>query len=379
MAKEFRIAFAADGAEGVADKTKRLAGGMNDISESAKRAGRASEMLSRFIGPAAIGYGLLHAAQQTREYATRIQELSARLGVGTDTLQAWDYAARRTGWSIDEVRGAFQRLLISIAAAQTDKGKIEAFRQLGVSVSDLKRLGPEQIFARIAAELGKVGLSARDVRAMIQVLGSGSTALLASFRAGFSGSAAEAARLGMVIDKELIAKMDQAGKQSEALALRFRSALAPGIVWLQERLRDVMDLGQIVAGAPAAALGALSAGASLSEANAAARSVLHKVLDERIVDDTRKPPAASPIAIPDSLAAQAQAASGALARGGGRGSSDAMARQGLFVGAPPVNLMVAQRQLVYAAKADEKLARVNQQLASIEHALRDSGVATSGF
>jgi hypothetical protein len=41
--------------------------------------------------------------------------------------------------------------------------------------------------------------------------------------------------------------------------------------------------------------------------------------------------------------------------------------------------MVAQRQLVYAAKADEKLARVNQQLASIEHALRDSGVATSGF
>ncbi|GHU73123.1 hypothetical protein AGMMS49992_10710 [Clostridia bacterium] len=74
---------------------------------------------------------------ETARYADNIKTLSVITGVGTDTLQAYSYAAELIDTSLETMTGSMAKNVKSMnSAAGGSKTASEAYAQLGVSVTD---------------------------------------------------------------------------------------------------------------------------------------------------------------------------------------------------------------------------------------------------
>lgn len=97
-------------------------------------------------GGVAVG-SLVKMAKATAETGDHIDKMSQKIGMSAEAYQKWDYVARISGTSIDGLRMGFRTLTNTIDKA--NKGNAEAvdkFKQVGVSMDDLKNKSREQIF-----------------------------------------------------------------------------------------------------------------------------------------------------------------------------------------------------------------------------------------
>lgn len=185
--------------------SKGLTEGVEKASASFRSLGGT---LSRYLGAAALGA----AAHSVIAYASSLSDLSARAGVTMEWLQAAGYAAKMGGSSMDDLANAVTRLKVSMAAANAGNPKaIRAFKDLGLSVDDVKKQHPEKLFESIAAALEKAGGSADKVKAMIALLGPSSKKLIPSLMDDFKGTMDSARKGGLVASDEDILRADQMG------------------------------------------------------------------------------------------------------------------------------------------------------------------------
>lgn len=97
-------------------------------------------------GGVAVG-SLVKMAKATAETGDHIDKMSQKIGMSAEAYQKWDYVARISGTSIDGLKMGFKTLTNTIDKA--NKGNAEAvdkFKQVGVSMDDLKNKSREQIF-----------------------------------------------------------------------------------------------------------------------------------------------------------------------------------------------------------------------------------------
>lgn len=179
--------------------------------------------LTKSIAAPFAGYftfgALKSGVQSAIEYGGRINDLSSRTNIATDTLQEMDYWLKQNGGSLDSaVTGVTFLSKAMIDAAQNVKGDAaKAFEFFGVSIDNLASSRPEDIFKHVANMAGKLGDSAQKTDAILQLMGRGSMGMMPAFKAGFAESADEAHRLGLVIDKELIKKLDDLGDRFDQM------------------------------------------------------------------------------------------------------------------------------------------------------------------
>ena len=196
-----------------------------------------------------IGVASLTAmAAKAVEFGSKISDLSTRLGISTDALQEFDFAAKMSGSSLDEFVGGLQKL----AKAQADalggnEETINSFAALGVSVEDLKTKRIEDIFKQI----GRSVRDASDVQLVMadamKVLGKASGPILAAMRNDLEAAAEEARRLGLIIGGDVIAKLDALGDSADTLGKRLINAFAEPLVFLAEITHRMMDFMQLFA------------------------------------------------------------------------------------------------------------------------------------
>lgn len=210
--------------------SKGVSHGINEASKEFKEIGnKVSTAVSGLVGLGAFE----ELTRRTIDYAGHISDLSARTGISTGALQEFDYAAKQSGASVDEVTSALEKL----AQAQTqalggDSTKQNAFARLGVSLSQLKEQRPEQVFKAIANNLKDIPQSAQLVNDMVETLGRSSTNLLPAFRDGFSDAAESARELGIVIDSDIIQKLDHFGDTFGTIGKQVISTFAPVVAWM---------------------------------------------------------------------------------------------------------------------------------------------------
>lgn len=182
------------------------------------------------------------AVQTTIDYASTLSDTAARLDISTTALQQWQYAAKMGGASADSLTGFFERL----AAAQDsalggNESTIRSFAALGITLRDLSGSNTEAIALKIAAAF-RVG--AGDARGMANALrevgGRGAGALLPAMKAGLEDAFEEAKRLSLVLDPEIIEKLDRLGDKWDIMGLKIKALVAGPVTDLAELVEAIV-------------------------------------------------------------------------------------------------------------------------------------------
>ena len=189
-------------------------------------------------GMASVG-AITGLVRHTLDYASKVEDLSQRLGIGTEAVQAWDYALKQNGSSVESAASLFEKLATSRtnALAGDDKA-IAAFRNLGVAVGDLKGKRLEDIALQIA-EVFKSGDPQRLIGDLRQVGGRSAGEMVAAFRSGLSDLVRDAKSAGVVIGDAVIAGLDETGDRMQTVWMQFVAGIAPALNFVSKAIKGL--------------------------------------------------------------------------------------------------------------------------------------------
>jgi hypothetical protein len=170
---------------------------------------------SKALAGAAIVGEIANLAKRGLDYASSLGEVSEQLGVTSEDLQIYRYAATQVGLSQDEMDRGLQRLTRTLGEAQLGSKKAgEVFEALGVDIRTasgaMKTTG--EIIPEISQALSKIPDPARRAAVETQLFGKAGQQL-DTLLAGGSGAIDElrnaAHNLGIVLSDQEIQRADQ--------------------------------------------------------------------------------------------------------------------------------------------------------------------------
>jgi hypothetical protein len=131
----------------VKQSTGQMGGAIQDLK------GSIQQLLPAFSAVALVGFG-----KSALEAAAHIYDLSERIGFTANSLSALDIPLKQSGSSVDDFASSINLMNNSIGAAASGQMPelVKRFDSLGLSVTKLKSLTPEQQFQAIASALSKV-------------------------------------------------------------------------------------------------------------------------------------------------------------------------------------------------------------------------------
>jgi hypothetical protein len=209
------------------------------------------------VGKAALGAagGLLALVERSAASAAGIDDMAKQLSVGTTELQRLSFAATKAGGGPESLGSAIKFLNKNLDEARSGTGPAaDAFRSLGISMSQLEGKDVETQMGVLADAFTKIEDPAKRTNAALALLGRGGLELLPAFEDGAAGLRAmgdEAVRLGQVLDEDAITKGAELDSQIEDLklsALGFARELGVSLIpAVQSLMKHWEDLVPIVA------------------------------------------------------------------------------------------------------------------------------------
>jgi hypothetical protein len=141
-------------------------------------------------------------ARTLGDTAGRLVDMADRTGVGVSALAELDFAATKGGTSLETLEGGLRKMSVNLAdAAAGSKTARAAFDAIGVSVSELSGLSPDQQFERIADGLAGISDPGARAAAAMDIFGKSGADLLPLMKDGAKGIQAfrdDAKRLGSI-------------------------------------------------------------------------------------------------------------------------------------------------------------------------------------
>ncbi|HXA47520.1 MAG TPA: hypothetical protein VNW52_07810 [Burkholderiaceae bacterium] len=189
----------------------------------------------------AIGEALISLAEKTGEFGESIERAAAKTSMGVEKIQALRFAASMSGVSADSMTNAMGSLSVKIAEAG-DKASptAAAFKAVGLSAQDLKSMSPEDVLKRVADKFHNADDSAQKTTVAMLLFGSAGENMIPMLNKGAAGIEelmARAAELGIVLDKEAVAKtielsekMKELKAVHDAAAVQIGAALTPAFL-----------------------------------------------------------------------------------------------------------------------------------------------------
>ena len=169
--------------------------------------------------------------------AGKLSDLSDRVGVSAAFLQEMQFAAEQTGASLEDVTASIEKL--SVARAQALAGsetKMNAFKLLGITADDLKTLRSEDLFTKIGDAIKNAPNPQNLLAPFREIAGKGAGALIPAMIEGLQDAAQKARELGIVMDDNVVASLDDAADRVDTLKAGFTSLLGTVLSWTLEPL-----------------------------------------------------------------------------------------------------------------------------------------------
>lgn len=141
----------------------------NEVSDSLKDVKKQfAELLPVLTVGAVVEFG-----RRALEAADHINDLALRTGFAGSTLSALNIPLKQSGSNLDEFSASVNRMnnMIGEASKGTNQEAVKAFDALGLSVSKLKQLSPEDQFFAIAEALGKMDNQSQMTNAGMAIFG----------------------------------------------------------------------------------------------------------------------------------------------------------------------------------------------------------------
>lgn len=215
--------------------------------------------------------------RRTVEWGDQIYNLSRRLGIGVEAVQAWDYALKLNGSSIQNAATFFERMASNRQKAlEGSEPQIAAFRRLGVTLEDLRTKRLEDIGLQIskAFEMGDPQKLIADLRV---IGGRGAGELAAAFQAGLGDLIEGARAAGVIASEEVINGLKEAKDDWTTIWSEFTVGIAPAVAFITKTFHDLWhDLNVIASGGVGFLTGLFTPGDSAIQA---AKDAMHEYDD----------------------------------------------------------------------------------------------------
>ncbi len=157
------------------------------------------------LGAAAVA-PLLATTNVFADMGDQLAKMSARTGISVEALSELGYAAEQSGADLEMLEGGVRKMQkFLVEAAQGSKGAGDTLSKLGLRLSDLGRLSPDQQFELLADRISKIQDPAIRAATAMEVFGKTGTSLLPMMQDGAKGIEAlkqQARDLGLVISTE---------------------------------------------------------------------------------------------------------------------------------------------------------------------------------
>jgi hypothetical protein len=255
----------------------------------------------RSIGTRLVGLGSLLAAPMAAAVGSfasagdQLDKMAGRTGVSTNALSELGFAAEQSGQSLEVVEQSLRKMQKTIGDAFAGLTTAsDAFSRIGVSLSELEGLAPEEQFERIADGLAAIADPTFRAAAAMDIFGRSGTALLPMIADGAEGIRQlreEARDLGLSIDSdqataaaELVDAWNRIKRAAKAALFSIGSALAPALIdlldtikpivvstgrWIRDNKQLLVTFAKIAAAVVAAGVGLIVAGSLIAGAGAA--------------------------------------------------------------------------------------------------------------
>lgn len=182
----------------------------------------------------AIGNAVGQLRTMTREAVNTVGglgEQAKQLGVNTEALQAYRYAASQTGVETGEMDQALAQLTRRLGdASLAGKGPVvEALQKLGITLDEIKGKAAGDVIPLIADGIRGLSTDAERAAVTVDLFGKAGQKLLPLLSEGAEGinKMVDAAReMGLVLTEEEIANADKYGDAMAALDLKVQAQLA---------------------------------------------------------------------------------------------------------------------------------------------------------
>lgn len=214
--------------------------------------GLTGKLTSVAAGVAAVTAGTTAAVfgfKQVADQVDAIADSAKLLSMTTQELQRMGYAAQMAGSSQDEMSDALRFLNRNIAEAlDGNKEAAQWFGRVGLSVDDLRKMKPGEVFERIADKFKQVGdegnNASKKIALMQALLGRSGTKLKQVLDLGSAGLRefyAEADRLGVVLDDTTVGAMGDFNDTWDRMRLTVFGAAATALAAMAPVLQDIMN------------------------------------------------------------------------------------------------------------------------------------------
>lgn len=195
--------------------------------------------------------GLVAFAKSGIDAADNLNKLSQKVGVSVESLSAFQYAAKLSDVSAEQLSGGLARLARAAAEAQGGTGETaEAFRALGIAVTNSsgQLKGTEDLLLDVAEQFAGIEDGAGKTALAMRLFGRAGAELIPLLNQGRSGFAelrAEAERLGIIISgntakaaEEFNDNLTRLSQSSEKLKIQLANELLPGLNRLVTQLLE---------------------------------------------------------------------------------------------------------------------------------------------
>lgn len=157
------------------------------------------------LGAAAVA-PLLATTNVFADMGDQLAKMSARTGISVEALSELGYAAEQSGADLETLEGGVRKMQkFLVEAAQGSKGASDTLSKLGLRLSDLGRLTPDQQFELLADRISKIQDPAIRAATAMEIFGKTGTSLLPLMQSGAKGIEAlrqQARDLGLVISTD---------------------------------------------------------------------------------------------------------------------------------------------------------------------------------
>ena len=221
------------------DASKSITAGFSSMAITAAKWGAATAAAGIAATTALVKSGL--------STVDALAKTSDKLGIATESLAKFRFAAEQTGVGTKTADIALQRFTRRLADAAAGTGPaVSAFNALGLSAKELVELKPDEAFAKIADKMNLVENSSQKVSLAFKLFDSEGVSLVNTLALGSEGLAAmaeEAEVLGLTLSRVDAAKVEQAndamnriGKAISGLGQHLAIKIAPLLTVVADRM-----------------------------------------------------------------------------------------------------------------------------------------------
>jgi hypothetical protein len=204
--------------------------------------------------------------QSIIEKGSGVAAMAKQWGASAEFVQKNAFAAKQANLEVSDLKISYKTLQkAQIDAIKGSDEAASAFLRTGLSIDQLKKLKPEELFRAVGTQFAKLPPSAQVTADAMTLLGRSAVPTLGAFRDGFFDVADGAKDAGQVIEDSVVKALDNAGDSIDALGNKLVVALAPGVAKLAEMTSTLFDFINQSVGFAATAAGSFVGGSSFED------------------------------------------------------------------------------------------------------------------